>query len=81
MEGKPNILEGNQKFWKETKKFRRKPKSLEGSQKFWKENKIKFWKETKKLRMEMLTPLGHRIYLRWNEHDLIGYFGKLMTQL
>ena len=57
---KPNILEGNQTFWKENKDFRRKPKILEGKQKFWEENKIKFWKETKKFGKEILTPLGHR---------------------
>ena len=60
METETEILEGKQKFWKETKNFRRKPKISEGNQKFWKENKIKFWKETKKIGIGILTPLGHR---------------------
>ena len=56
---KTKILEGNQKFWKETKNFGRKPKSSEGNKKFWEVNKIKIWKETKKFGKEILTPLGH----------------------
>ena len=50
---KTKILEGNQKFQKETKNLRRKPKILEGKQ-----NKI--LEETKKIGKEILTPLGHR---------------------
>ena len=46
-ETKIQILEGKQIFWKENKNFRRKRKCLEGNQKFWEENKIKFWEENK----------------------------------